>query len=268
MHRHHWSPWWSNWSVSQDGRCLPVRVSFVHSAYFPFLPSTPNLNSTQPFHLTLGLLVLPTLALGIATMQRVGQVHDYDQWAADANRGQNARLATAAPTAPPHAHAPQGNARIDNDQHHTYQYIPQYDNRNRLPHQYHGVPAHLTSRLSSRLHPISLTDSHSGPRITVTLPIGLARTTTTTAGTTATRSTTPTRTITTGTAVLRARSWPTTSLRPGRTVSTVRAPVVVRRWSRATHATTSSSGSGSSMALARFGTTTLSRMTFVQVTGP
>ncbi|EOD46805.1 hypothetical protein GTA08_BOTSDO01372 [Neofusicoccum parvum] len=74
-------------------------------------------------------------------MNRVGQVHDYDQWANDANRGQNARLATAAAMAAGAASQPQeSTAQVDQDQHHTYQYIPQYD-YNRHPNRVYGYIA-------------------------------------------------------------------------------------------------------------------------------
>ncbi|KAF4314428.1 hypothetical protein GTA08_BOTSDO01372 [Botryosphaeria dothidea] len=63
-------------------------------------------------------------------MNRVGQVNDYEQWAADANRGQDERLTT---TAASRTHAAQAqrlsDAQVDNDRHHTYYYVPRSDDR-------------------------------------------------------------------------------------------------------------------------------------------
>lgn len=73
-------------------------------------------------------------------MNRVGQVNDYEQWAADANRGQDERLTT---TAASRTHAAQAqrlsDAQVDNDRHHTYYYVPRSDDRGAAYYYYYPV---------------------------------------------------------------------------------------------------------------------------------
>lgn len=73
-------------------------------------------------------------------MNHVGHVNDYDQWAADANRGQNARLADAAGARAQAALAQRLRDVQTDDRYHSYYYIPRSDTRDNPYYYYYPVP--------------------------------------------------------------------------------------------------------------------------------